>query len=132
MSRSDPNGKALIDFGVAVRPAEGQVASADLHLVKSFDHGALLAVVDGVGHGGEAIAAADAASMVAEVDGKLRISALGPGTWGNRIAAKIEEALHTFHRLCHLILLLGLLPLSENILQIQRLVRLRRLHGSGY
>lgn len=36
------------------------------------------------------IAAADATPMIADHDGKLRLSALGPGLWGNRIAVKIE------------------------------------------
>src|SRR2546422_10814733 len=38
------------------------------------------------------IAAADSTAMTADYDGKLRISAIGPGLWGNRIAAKIETA----------------------------------------
>src|SRR5262245_48291021 len=37
------------------------------------------------------IASADAGTMTADHDGKIRMSALGPGVWGNRIAAKIEE-----------------------------------------
>lgn len=37
------------------------------------------------------IAAADAVSMIADHDGKIQIAAVGPGTWGNRIAVKIEE-----------------------------------------
>src|SRR5262249_3405901 len=32
-----------------------------------------------------------AIAMTADHDGKIRISALGPGVWGNRIAAKIED-----------------------------------------
>jgi phage tail sheath protein FI len=38
------------------------------------------------------IAAAGTLAMTADHDGKLRISAIGPGTWGNRIAAKIGPA----------------------------------------
>jgi phosphoserine phosphatase RsbX len=43
---------------VAARSMEGQNVSGDLHLVKPFDYGVLLAVVDGVGHGDEATRAA--------------------------------------------------------------------------
>ena len=56
----------LIDWGVAARPLEGQAVSGDLHLVKPLDHGVLLAVVDGVGHGDEAVAAARAAVAILE------------------------------------------------------------------
>jgi phage tail sheath protein FI len=38
------------------------------------------------------VAAADAATTIAVHDGKLDIRAIGPGTWGNRIAVKISEA----------------------------------------
>jgi len=36
------------------------------------------------------VAAGDAVPMVAQYDGKIQFSAIGPGAWGNRIAAKIE------------------------------------------
>ena len=55
-----------MDWGIASRPIAGQVVSGDLHLVKPFDHGVLLAVVDGVGHGGEATAAAQSAVAILE------------------------------------------------------------------
>ena len=44
----------------------GQVVSADLHLVRPFAEGVLLAVVDGLGHGKEATAAASMAIGVLE------------------------------------------------------------------
>ena len=69
----------LIDWGVAARPLEGQAVSGDLHLVKPLDDGVLLAVVDGVGHGGEAVAAARAAVALythyADLEGMLRDAA---------------------------------------------------------
>jgi len=40
---------------------EGQVQSGDRYMVKSFEDGVLVAVADGLGHGVEAAAAADAA-----------------------------------------------------------------------
>jgi negative regulator of sigma-B (phosphoserine phosphatase) len=50
----------LIEWGVASRALQGQAASGDRHLVKTFGGRALLAVVDGVGHGEEAASAAEA------------------------------------------------------------------------
>ena len=47
-----------LDWGVASRALSGQPASGDLHLVRPVRHGALVAVVDGLGHGEEAAAAA--------------------------------------------------------------------------
>jgi len=48
----------LLEWGVAARPLPGEHESGDHFLVKTFDDGALLAVVDGLGHGAEAAAAA--------------------------------------------------------------------------
>jgi serine/threonine protein phosphatase PrpC len=56
----DPQ-NALVEWGVAASPMVGQTVCGDLHLVKPFEHGALLAVVDGVGHGDEAVSAAQIA-----------------------------------------------------------------------
>jgi hypothetical protein len=54
----------IVDCGVAGRPLEARSVSGDLHVIKSFGYGVLLAVIDGVGHGGEAAAAAAAAADV--------------------------------------------------------------------
>ena len=60
---STGHGKATgaLDWGVSGRPMTGQSVSGDLHLVQPFDHSVLVAVLDGVGHGNEATAAACAA-----------------------------------------------------------------------
>ncbi len=50
--------KSLIDWGVATAALPGQSESGDLHLVKFWPDGALVAVVDGLGHGAEAAMAA--------------------------------------------------------------------------
>jgi serine phosphatase RsbU (regulator of sigma subunit) len=55
---------SLIDWAVAARPLAGQAVSGDLHLVKRLADRALLAVVDGVGHGDQATAAATAAISI--------------------------------------------------------------------
>jgi negative regulator of sigma-B (phosphoserine phosphatase) len=51
----------LIELGIAAKPREGEAELGDLYLVKPFDHGALLAAVDGLGHGPEAALAAKTA-----------------------------------------------------------------------
>ena len=61
-----PGAQPLIDWGVATRSLPGQAVSGDLHLVKSFCHGLLLAAVDGIGHGPEATAAATRAVTILE------------------------------------------------------------------
>ena len=52
---------ALIEWGVATLALPGEAQSGDLHFVKSIGTGALVAVVDGLGHGTEAATAAKAA-----------------------------------------------------------------------
>lgn len=56
--------KPFIDWGVADQALPGQTVSGDLYLVKVFDQGALVAVVDGLGHGDGATAAAQTAVAV--------------------------------------------------------------------
>jgi negative regulator of sigma-B (phosphoserine phosphatase) len=50
--------QALVHWGVATLALEGQTESGDLHLVQPVKDGVLVAVVDGLGHGEEAAAAA--------------------------------------------------------------------------
>jgi negative regulator of sigma-B (phosphoserine phosphatase) len=56
----------LIETGVAAAISEGQAWSGDLYLVKTFSDGALVAAVDGLGHGDEAAAVAKTAIAVLE------------------------------------------------------------------
>jgi hypothetical protein len=51
----------LIEWGVASLTMPGQSQSGDRHLVQPYIHGLLVAVVDGLGHGEQAAAAADLA-----------------------------------------------------------------------
>jgi len=55
------DGAALIDWGVATLTLAGERESGDLHLVKPIGTGVLVSVVDGLGHGADAAAAARAA-----------------------------------------------------------------------
>lgn len=48
----------LIEWGVATLALSGQVESGDLHAVIPFESGVLVAVIDGLGHGGDAAVAA--------------------------------------------------------------------------
>src|SRR5260221_5297539 len=59
--------QGVIDWSVAARTVSGQTVSGDLHLVKPFDGRVLVAVVDGVGHGDEAAAAARRAVEILDV-----------------------------------------------------------------
>jgi len=51
----------LLEWGVASLPLAGETVSGDMHAIRPFEHGALVAVVDGLGHGAEATEAAQAA-----------------------------------------------------------------------
>jgi negative regulator of sigma-B (phosphoserine phosphatase) len=51
----------LIDWGVATVTLAGEMESGDLHVVQPVGAGVLVGVVDGLGHGAEAAAAARAA-----------------------------------------------------------------------
>ena len=54
----------LLEYGVAQFALPGQSASGDLHLVRGNRDGALVAAIDGVGHGEEAAAAAKVAAGI--------------------------------------------------------------------
>jgi negative regulator of sigma-B (phosphoserine phosphatase) len=57
----------IVDFGWAGAALAGEPVSGDAHVVAGFDDGALVAVVDGLGHGPEAAAASrEAARILAE------------------------------------------------------------------
>jgi negative regulator of sigma-B (phosphoserine phosphatase) len=49
---------SVMDWGVASRALPGQTVCGDVHLIKPLPDGLLLAVLDGIGHGAEAAAAA--------------------------------------------------------------------------
>jgi hypothetical protein len=55
---------SAIEVGVAARPLEGEDRSGDLHVVARAGEGTLVAVIDGLGHGG---GAADAAALAGEI-----------------------------------------------------------------
>jgi negative regulator of sigma-B (phosphoserine phosphatase) len=67
---------STIELGVALRPLPGQSSSGDLQVVKSFPGGVLIAVLDGVGHGREAAAAAAVAGTILEKHAADPVTAL--------------------------------------------------------
>jgi serine phosphatase RsbU (regulator of sigma subunit) len=69
----------LIEWGVVSRALgddHGGVESGDLHVVAPFAEGVLVAVIDGLGHGEEAAAAAKAAAQVLESDAAASLISL--------------------------------------------------------
>jgi phosphoserine phosphatase RsbX len=71
----------FVDCGVAAQALPGQKEMGDRHAVVQFDGGALVAVVDGLGHGAEAAVAARVATELLEQNA--------------------EESVITLTRLCH-------------------------------
>jgi negative regulator of sigma-B (phosphoserine phosphatase) len=64
MTESSPRERPILAWGVAAAALEGE--SGDLHAVVPFTDGLLVAVIDGLGHGPEAAAAARAARAILE------------------------------------------------------------------
>ncbi len=56
----------ILEVGIASYILPGQSESGDRYIVKQFDEGALIGVIDGLGHGNEAAIAAKAAVKVLE------------------------------------------------------------------
>lgn len=65
-SLRSPAVPGLLEWGVATRALDGQPESGDLHLVKTTPLGALVAVVDALGHGPEAAGVARTAIATLE------------------------------------------------------------------
>jgi negative regulator of sigma-B (phosphoserine phosphatase) len=53
---------SVIEWGVGARTLLGEIESGDLHIIAPFADGALVAAIDGLGHGVEAAAASRAAA----------------------------------------------------------------------
>jgi phosphoserine phosphatase RsbX len=64
MDLGDVRATVSIDWAVASRPIPGEPRSGDRHVVREVEDGLVIAVFDGLGHGGEA---AFAAAMAADV-----------------------------------------------------------------
>jgi hypothetical protein len=58
--------EAIIDWAVATLAIEGESESGDLHVVMPFEGGALVAAIDGLGHGPEAALASRSAADALE------------------------------------------------------------------
>jgi negative regulator of sigma-B (phosphoserine phosphatase) len=92
----------LLEWGVAARPLPGEHESGDHFLVKSFDEGALIAVVDGLGHGAEAAAAARRAVATVEAAARdplpILLKRCHDALVGTRGVVMSVAAIDTFHR----------------------------------
>ncbi len=66
----------LVEWGVATATLAGESESGDMHLVKPFPSGVLLAAVDGLGHGDEAALAAKAAVDILERNAQSSVISL--------------------------------------------------------
>ena len=62
--RAAPRWPARLELGIAERPLRGELRSGDRAVLVAYDGGALVAAIDGLGHGIEAADAADAAAKV--------------------------------------------------------------------
>jgi phosphoserine phosphatase RsbX len=60
--------REAVEWGVATRCRSGEATSGDLAVVSVLPHGALVAAIDGLGHGAEAAHAARAAAAVLRAD----------------------------------------------------------------
>jgi phosphoserine phosphatase RsbX len=56
----------LIDWSAAILAVEGETVSGDMYLIRPSDSGVLVAAIDGIGHGPEAAASAQAAISIIE------------------------------------------------------------------
>ncbi|MGH7544908.1 MAG: SpoIIE family protein phosphatase, partial [Gemmatimonadota bacterium] len=68
--------ESLIEWGVATLALPGQRQSGDLHFVRVWPGGALLAAVDGFGHGREAATAARLAVATLEAHATESLEAI--------------------------------------------------------
>jgi len=66
MTSADRHERLAVDWASAGVALEGEVESGDVHVVAGFDGGVLVGVIDGLGHGPEAAAAAREAARVLE------------------------------------------------------------------
>jgi len=65
-----------MEFGIAAAAVEGQSESGDIHVMQYVRDRLLLAVIDGIGHGDSAAAAALAASSVLKANPSERLETL--------------------------------------------------------
>ncbi|MFB3738694.1 MAG: SpoIIE family protein phosphatase [Candidatus Velamenicoccus archaeovorus] len=66
----------LLDWGVATRALPGEPESGDRHVIAGFPGGALVAAIDGLGHGPDASSAAVAAVAVLAEQPQRSVTAL--------------------------------------------------------
>jgi phosphoserine phosphatase RsbX len=68
--------RSVIEWASAGMPLDGQIQSGDLPVIVRFQDGALVAVIDGLGHGPEAAFAASQAARILETSARDSVTAL--------------------------------------------------------
>ncbi|HTZ52505.1 MAG TPA: SpoIIE family protein phosphatase [Spirochaetia bacterium] len=63
----------IVDYGMAMSARDGEIVTGDRCVVRAHPGGVILAVIDGLGHGGDAAAAADIAAQVVQTHPGLDI-----------------------------------------------------------
>jgi hypothetical protein len=99
-----PEQVPFLEWGIASRPMPGQTESGDQYVVHPLPGGALLAVVDGLGHGPDAAAAAKGAVAVLEAHAHEPLIAL---------VKRCHEALR---RSCGVVMTLAAFGSQDNLL----------------
>jgi serine phosphatase RsbU (regulator of sigma subunit) len=69
-------GDGVVSWAARGRPIAGEAESGDMHVAASFGRGTLLGVIDGLGHGPEAAAAARIAASVLTAEPQLEVLSL--------------------------------------------------------
>src|SRR5258705_2753695 len=98
---------SFMEFGIAAAAVEGQSESGDIHVMQYVRDCLLLAVIDGIGHGASAAAAALAASSV--------------------LQSHPSEKLETLVQMCHHVLRSTRGAVMSMASRLSRLVQIRWL-----
>jgi len=89
--------KSGVELGVASATLAGQSESGDRYVYERFADGVLLALVDGIGHGPEAAAAAEAACAILRTHASEPVIALAEHChWGLRLTRGVVMSLAAF------------------------------------
>ena len=89
--------KSGVELGVACATLAGQSESGDRYVYETFPDGVLLALVDGIGHGPEAAAAAETACTILRTHaGEPVISLAERCHWGLRFTRGVVMSLAAF------------------------------------
>jgi hypothetical protein len=106
MTATPAQRQQVLDWSVASRAAPGEAVSGDLHLVAPCRDGMLIGVVDGLGHGDEATAAARIAVAVLEQHA------------GESVISLVQHCHRALQRTRGVVMTLGSLNAAEDTLTV--------------